>query len=108
MDYQVIVEQRARKDADEVLSYIADDSPEAALRWYEQLYERFASLADMPKRCAQATEPELAALGIRQMVFGNYRILHTVNEETRTVNIHHVRHGARSELSASELGRDEE
>ena len=103
MEYRVVVEQRARRDADEIVSYIAVDSSAAAINWYEELYEHITSLSHMPNRCATAPEPEFEVLGIRQMVFGNYRILFTVDDPGGLVHVHHIRHGARSAASAKDL-----
>lgn len=100
MVYRVVVERQARRDAEEALAFLRQESPEAAGRWYAGLLDRFGSLATMPQRCARAPEPELAALGFRQLIFGAYRILFTVDEGTGAVHVHHVRHGARKRPSA--------
>ena len=107
MDYRVVVEQRARRDVDEIVTFIASDSPAAAYTWYENIYDHFASLASMPKRCRVAREPELEVLGIRQMSFGNYRILFTVDDDRASVHIHHVRHGARRAAAPADVKEDD-
>lgn len=95
MDYRVIVEQRARRDIDGTFAYIEQQSPAAAYGWYASLYGHIASLGDMPRRCTVVPEPDLAELGVRHLIFGRYRILFTVNEDARSVHIHHVHHAAR-------------
>ena len=107
MDYRIVVELRARRDVDEIVTFIAQDSPAAAYRWYEDIYDCFESLSSMPRRCRMAPEPELEVLGIRQMVFGSYRILFTVDDDGASVHIHHVRHGARKAAAPGDV-RDED
>ena len=108
MEYRIVIERRARSDVDEIVSYIAGDSPPAAFTWYEDLFGHIASLGHMPRRCAAAPEPELGDLAIRQMIFGNYRILFTVDDHHRSLHIHHVRHGARRGASMNEVLRDDD
>ena len=36
-------------------------------------------------------------------MFGNYRILFTLDDEHHIVNVPHIRHGARKALSTAEL-----
>ena len=57
MDYQVVVEPRARSDVDEIFSYIARDAPLAAHRWYEALSTRMASLGFLPSRFQGSWNP---------------------------------------------------
>ena len=108
MEYRIVVEQRARRDVDETVAFIADKVPDAAFQWYEDIYDSFASLASMPKRCRVVREPELAEFGTRQLLQGVYRVLFTVNEELRTVHIHHVRHGMRRSATPEDVARDDD
>lgn len=97
MRYRVEFTDSAEADADAAYSWIAERAPEAAVRWFEELERRVASLVSFPERCPLA--PESAAFGqeIRHPIFGNYRLLFTVTG--RVVYVLHVRHAARLPLS---------
>jgi len=94
---------RALRDAEDIYAYIAREAPVAAERWVAELFEVIESLDRFPRRCAPAPEDRVLQLGLRQMVFGNYRILFTVDEEARVVNVPHIRHGARRHLEPNDL-----
>ena len=94
---------RALTDAEDIYAYIAREAPVAAERWVTELFEVIESLARFPRRCAPAPEDWALQLGLRNMVFGNYRVLFTVDEEAHTVNVPHIRHAARAEADRKDL-----
>jgi len=57
----------------------------------------------MPRRCRVAPEDEVLRCDLRQLLYGNYRILFTVSDATRTVFVLHVRHAARQSADSAEL-----
>ena len=67
----------------------------AAERWFADLLGAVMSLSRFPHRCPLAPEDERVRLGVRQLILGNYRILFTINEVNRTVNVPLIRHCAR-------------
>ncbi|MCP5023358.1 MAG: type II toxin-antitoxin system RelE/ParE family toxin [bacterium] len=103
MEYRIIVGQRARNDAEGIVSFIAGHSHAAACNWYEELMVHMVGLSRMPRRHAVAFDPELNDLGIRQMVFGNYRVLFAVDDHSKTVQVLHIRHGARRSASVDDV-----
>jgi len=66
-------------------------------------FDAVASLARFPRRCAHAPEEPRLRIGLRQLMFGNYRILFTVDDEHHVVTVPHIRHGSRKAFSAEEL-----
>jgi plasmid stabilization system protein ParE len=101
VSYQVVVTARARADAIETFRWIAEESPEAAARWYEALEKAIATLANMPERCPVAEdESEQLGITLRQLLYGRrrgvYRILFSIERET--VTLHYVRHSARGPI----------
>lgn len=80
----------AERDIEEIVSYIAADSPSAALRWFEALRVTCARLGDMPKM--GVARPEIRA-ELRTFVIGNYLIAY--REIDGGVEIVRVLHGAR-------------
>jgi plasmid stabilization system protein ParE len=94
--YRVEPTDKALVDGGEAYFWISEQSEEAALRWYEGLLKAFRSLEKNPLRCRLAPESAFFEEEIRQLVYGKYRILFTVEGET--VFVLRVRHGAREYL----------
>ena len=96
MNYGVITEPQAESDVAEAYRWIAKESPVNAARWTQSIQNAMNSLEHFPQRCPLAPETEAFAREIRQLVYGNYRILFTI--QATTVYVLHVRHGARRHL----------
>lgn len=97
MSYEIDFTEQAQTEADEAFEWIAQYSPEKATLWYFDLMERLDSLKTFPKRCGLALESYEFKEEVRQLLFGKYRILFQIEDET--VYILHVRHSARKTLS---------
>lgn len=95
--HRVIVTLTAVADIAEQVANISEDSPTAAARWYDGCFDAIQSLRSMPLRCRLAPEAETFEREIRQLVYFSHRILYEVAGET--VNVLHVRHGARLPLT---------
>jgi toxin ParE1/3/4 len=80
----------AEADIEAILLYIAEDSPRAALRWYDEILERCRKLGDMPSM--GRARPEIRP-GLRTFPSGNYLILYRQIDEG--AEIVRVVHGAR-------------
>lgn len=80
----------AERDIEEIVSYIAAESPSAASRWFGTLRTTCERLSDMPKMGVARPEirPEL-----RLLVMGNYLIAY--REIAGGVEIVRILHGAR-------------
>ncbi|BDV33092.1 type II toxin-antitoxin system RelE/ParE family toxin [Methylocystis iwaonis] len=81
---------RAERDIEEIVSYIAEDSPSAALRWFEGLHRTCQRLAEMPKM--GVARPEIRP-DLRVFASGNYLLAY--REVDDGVEIVRVLHGAR-------------
>ena len=92
MSYTVIIEERAKADIRAAALWMAQFSPEKATLWHFEIEEAILSLEEMPKRCPRARESQYFKREIRHLIFGKYRILFTIEDET--VRILHVRHSA--------------
>jgi plasmid stabilization system protein ParE len=97
-DYRVEPTDKALVDAGSAYSWISEQSKGAALRWYEGLLKAFRSLEKSPLRCPLAPESAFFEEEIRQLIYGKYRILFTV--EGKQVFVLRVRHSAREYLKA--------
>jgi plasmid stabilization system protein ParE len=106
--YEVIILPSAERDISEAYEWIAEQEPNAAVRWYNRLLEVIYSLDAFPKRCPFAPEAKFLGAEIREIFHGRrqhkYRILFTVG--TDTVHVLHIRHGARLALGESELSAE--
>ncbi len=104
--YRVEPTDKALVDAGEAYFWINEQSVGAPLRWYEGLMKAFRSLEKNPLRCPLAPESAFFEEEIRQLIYGKYRILLTVEGET--VFVLRVRHSAQDYLSPEEDAGTEE
>lgn len=98
--WSVVIEAPAQQDIAEAHRWLAERAPEAADRWFDNIYETIGSLELFPDRCPLAPESKFFNCEIREIFHGRrkhkYRILFAVTETE--VHILHVRHGARLPL----------
>jgi plasmid stabilization system protein ParE len=104
--YRVEPTDKALVDAGEAYFWLNEQSEGAALRWYEGLMKAFRSLEKNPLRCLLAPEDAFFEEEIRQLIYGKYRILFTVQGET--VFVLRVRHSAQEYLKPEEDEATEE
>ena len=89
----------ALSQAEAISCYIAEDNPSAAEKWLVGLFCDVERLADYPESGRHV--PEIRRPEIREMVYGEYRIIYRIR--AATVAILTVRHGRRL-LSEGDLG----
>jgi toxin ParE1/3/4 len=77
-------------DIESIGDFIADDSPEAARRFVDELRQRCARILNAP--LGGTPRPELGG-GLRSVPFGRYVIFHDV--EDMLVTVQRVLHSAR-------------
>lgn len=98
MAFRVEMSAAAERDAESILEWLISQQAEGnGFRWYEGMRKTIASLAGLTLRCALAPENEAFEYEVRQLLYGRYRILFTV--ESNTVTILHIRHGRRKPLA---------
>lgn len=95
MDFKVIWSDAAIADLHDIFSYIARHDAQAAHRMGRGLLDHVRILASFP--FIGPTYPRGAHGSLREIVFRSYRIFYDVSEESRSVEILHVWHGARDE-----------
>jgi plasmid stabilization system protein ParE len=103
--YRVELTDKALVDAGEAYFWINEQSEVVALRWYEGLMKAFLSLEKNPLRHPPAPENVFFEEEIRQLVYGKYRVLFTVEGET--VYVLRVRHSAREYLKPEDEETEE-
>lgn len=83
--------QQAADDLQAIADFIADDSPHYASLFVMDVLKATERLAIFPR--SGRVVPEIDDPAIRQIILGNYRIIHRVKDDT--VEILTVYHGAR-------------
>jgi len=100
MTFKIEFSQRSQRDLEEIIVYIRNDSPENAKNWRLKLAEKLSSLTTQPEACGFAIENEYASGEVRQLLFGRYRVLFTIRDQT--VYILTIRHSAREKMKKDE------
>jgi len=101
MAFRVELTAEAEADLQRAFAYIQADAPENAARWLHGLYDAVDSLQRFPERCGTAPEHEWTDFELRQYIYGRYRVLFTIQNDS--VYVLHIRHGAREFLTPDEL-----
>jgi plasmid stabilization system protein ParE len=101
MTYRIVVTARARADVVTAFRWIAEQSPDAATRWYAGLQKAIGKLNQLPGRNPVAEEEsEQVGITLRQMFYGRrpnvFRILYSVEDDT--IVLHYVRHSAQGPI----------
>ncbi len=103
MTYRVRLQPRAQRDLHTLFLHIRAESSQGAAIWFNGMADAVASLEQLPHRCA--ITPESPSL--RHLLYGNkphiYRIIFRVDEPAKTVDVLHIRHGARDTITPSKL-----
>ena len=106
MAYSVKLTAPAEADAYKAFEYIREDAPERAEEWLTGLFQEIDTLGEMPRRCPVITESREIRREVRQLLYGAYRILFDIQEETpeeALVRVLRIRHGARDRIRVSDL-----
>jgi plasmid stabilization system protein ParE len=99
--HRILIQPSAFDDLDLARRWIARQSAERADAWVQGVDAAVHTLIHFPRRCPLAPENDAFATEIRQLLYGEYRILFTI--EDGVVRVVHVRHGARRQMSADEI-----
>ena len=105
MEYQIELSSRAQRDIEMSFSRIHDDAPINAVNWRRGLETKLQLLTRMPTVFGAAPENRDSASEIRQLIYGRYRILFTI--EAESVFVLTIRHGARQFLKPGEIDQIE-
>jgi len=81
----------AQNDLNKIIDYIAQDSLEYALLFYEQVREKVENLTQFPKMGRKV--PELDDPNIRELILRNYRLIYQILGEK--IQIVRLIHGSR-------------
>ena len=101
MSYRILITSRALNDLREIRDYIAKNSPDNAARFLQRTLEKFDLIEESPESHPKAPEDAIVPYTLRQYVMKPYRILYRV--DGKSVQILHVRHGARQSAKPEDL-----
>ena len=90
--YDVRFLQEALEDVEEIVLYIAQDSPQAALRMHDTIIEKATDLAVFPKRGRLVPDKKMTSAGYRVIGVKPYIMFYRIID--RSVFIYRVLHGA--------------
>ena len=82
----------AKRDIQSIYDYIARDSVYYAEEYTDKLINSVERLKDFPY--SGRIVPEIGDKSVREVIYGSYRLMYHVDEETNTVSITQVSHGA--------------
>ena len=89
--FKIKIPPHVENEIEHYVDVIAQDNVTAALNWYREIEAQIYTLDQNPKRCPVAFENRFHEYEIRNLIFGNYRVLFRI--ENKTVQILHVKHG---------------
>ena len=74
----------------EIHDYIKNDNPLNAQNWVESVLDKISKLSDFPKIGRKV--PEVNVESIREIIFGNYRIIYKLaHENIELVTVRHFK-----------------
>ncbi len=89
--FKVYISPTVEDEIEQYVHEIAKDSVINALKWYRAIMDKIMTLNKPPARCPYADEMVFHDYEIRNLLFGNYRILFHI--KGYTVQVLHVKHG---------------
>ncbi len=89
---EIIISESAWEDLDGIADYIAKDSPRYAVEFTERLLEVTLQIITHPESGRRV--PEFASPVIRELIFGNYRIIYGIENPEYPVVLRFI-HAAR-------------
>ena len=95
MDFKIIWSDAAIADLHEIWAYLAQHDPQAAVRMGRGILAHVRVLANFPYIGPAYLRGSRGTL--REIVVRPYRIFYDVSEDSQSVEILHVWHGARDE-----------
>ena len=89
--FKVHISPTVEDEIEHYVHEIAKDSINNALKWYGDIMDKISTLNKSPTRCPFADEMVFHDYEIRNLIFGNYRILFHIKGQT--IQVLQVKHG---------------
>lgn len=87
---KIVFSKGAQRDLIDTIKYISKDKPKAALDWTSELKKSVQKLSDYPH--LGRIVPEFSDESIREIIKGQYRIVHKIDVDMDTIAILAVHH----------------
>jgi len=75
----------ALERVEDIARYIAEDKPDAAVRWVDELFSTVERLADFPKSGRMV--PEVGSPRIRELIFRTYPVIYSVKYQVGILTV---------------------
>ncbi|MFZ3100759.1 MAG: type II toxin-antitoxin system RelE/ParE family toxin [Desulfitobacteriaceae bacterium] len=92
--FKVKIYSNVKIDLKDIVNYLNTLSPQAAIKYYDQIVEEIGGLAEMPERCSFVRDVALKAKGYRYLIVENYLVFFVVKADT--VQIRRILYGKRN------------
>ncbi len=93
MDFKIVWSLSARFDLKDIISFIAEDKPEAAKRFGDRIISYVEQVSRFPK--SGRIVPEFDDETLRELIFSSYRIIYRVRDELGIIEVVRIWHSAR-------------
>lgn len=93
MGWKIIIAPSAQSDLEDIVRYIAQHNPEAAIRMGYELISRADSLTQFPE--IGRSVPEFRNPDLREIICRSYRIIYRLKRDKQHIQIVRFWHGAR-------------
>jgi len=93
MGVPVILTPQSQDDLREIVSFIARDNPDQAVKFGDALIDKALSLGTFPER--GRVVPELQIKSVREIIHGSYRIIYELLHDPDAVFVLRFWHAAR-------------
>jgi toxin ParE1/3/4 len=87
---EIVWTNQALRKLNKFVDYIARDNLVSAEKWALKLIERTDQLLEQPE--SGRIVPEYNEPNLRELIFGNYRVIYRIRKEHSTIYIQTVRH----------------
>ena len=87
---EIVWTNQALRKLNKFVDYIARDNLVTAEKWALKLIERTDQLMEQPE--SGRIVPEYNELNLRELIFGNYRVIYRIRKEHNTIYIQTVWH----------------
>lgn len=93
MGFRVILTPKSQDDLRDIVTFIAEDNPDRARTFGNELIDQSLSLGTFPER--GRIVPEIGDPAVREIVRGSYRIIYEIFPEQTAVYVLRFWHAAR-------------
>jgi plasmid stabilization system protein ParE len=99
VDYRLVYTKKALNDLAEIIGHIAEDDAQTASRFGSSLVAHVELLARFPRMGGLIRKRPL----VRKLLHSPFLVYYQVREAKREIEVLHIRHGARRDLSSEDL-----